>query len=159
VGATPENSTVLSPGTYAFRWQVNGSLGVDHTSLQWGTDPDPVRHFSHETDDRDEHAGDWLGGTGWDGALDGATAGVTYVENLTFAEPGDYYVVAKAQVDQRYARTLAPLAYGGRENSYLRLIKERTDETYREERQGTDGLEVVQGRLWWYSPVLHVTVE
>jgi hypothetical protein len=118
-----------------------------------------VRHFSHETDDRDEHAGDWLGGTGWDDALDGATTGVTYSENITFTEPGDYYVVAKAQVDQRYAHTLAPLAYGGRENSYLRLIKERTDESYREERQGTDGLEIVQGHLWWYSPVLHVTVE
>ena len=158
VGSTPENNSVLPMGTYAFQWQVNGSLVVDHTSLQWGTNPDPVHHFSHETDDHDEHAGDRLGGTGWDGAADGVTHRTTYTEYLTFDEPGDYYVTAKAQVDQIYRHTLAPLFYG-KEHPYLRIVKERTDGSYYEEREGTDGLEIVEGHLWWYSPVIHVTVK
>ncbi len=145
------------PGTHTFRWQVNGSLVVDHTMLHWGSDPDPISNYSHTSEDHDRHAGDWRGGTGWHNAMNGSTQGMTYSATLSFDQPGDYYVVAKAQVDQRYGTPHARLFYGS--DPYLRLVKERTDPDFYEARQGTDGLEEVQGRLWWYSPVVHVHVE
>lgn len=147
----------LERDSCTFRWQVNGSLVVDRTMLQWGTDPDPVHNYSHTTEDHDQHAGDWRGGTGWSGAHNGSTSGVTYSADITFEQPGDYYIVAKAQVDQRYGVPHGRLFYGP--DPYLRLVKERTDPDFHEARQGTDGLEEVNGQLWWYSPVVHVHVE
>jgi len=154
--SAPANNSVLAPGTYTFSWQVNGSLVVDHTSLQWGTHPDVVTTYDHETEDHDRYQGKFRGGTGWDGAHNGTTRGTVYRENITLDQPGDYYLVAKAMVDQRYGTAHAPLVYG--REPYLRLVRERTDPDYHEVRPGTDGVEEVQGRLWWYSPVLHVTV-
>jgi len=63
-------------------------------------------------------------------------------------------VVAKAQVDQIYAKTVAPEVYGAQ--PYLRIIKERTNSSYHEIINGTDGVEEIKGCLWWYSPVLHI---
>jgi hypothetical protein len=154
--STPQSPGTLSPGTFTFSWQVNGSLVVDHTFLQWGTDPDPTKTFAHATPDYDEYTGAFQGGTGWDGAHNGTTSGVVYTAALTFEEPGEYYVVATAQVDQRYGTAYAPLAYG--QQPYLRLVQERTNDTYHEVRQGTDGIEEITGQLWWYSPIIHLTV-
>ena len=37
---TVDNNSVILPGTsLAINWQVNGSMVVDHTSIQWGTNP------------------------------------------------------------------------------------------------------------------------
>jgi hypothetical protein len=140
----------------ALKWQVNGSLVVDHTYLQWGTDDDPVNNYSFVTIDNDQHAGEYIGGTGWDDADDGTTNSTTYVEIMNFSSPGEYYIVAKAQVDQVYKNVLAPGTYGN--DSYLRMVKERTNESYYESLNGTDGLEEVIGQTWWYSPVIHVIV-
>jgi len=154
---TIENNTELQMEEGAlFRWQVNGSLVVDHTYIQFGTDPDPIANPEYTTEDYDDHAGDYLGGTGWDDAENGATNGITYTENITIDSPGDYYFVAKAQVDQIYANVLRPDIYG--DTPYSRLIKERTDDTYYESLVGTDGLEEVIGQTSWYSPIIHVTV-
>ena len=155
--SAPENDIEVMPGTtLTFKWQVNGSLVVDHTYIQWGTDPDPINNSEYNTTDHDEHAGDYYGGTGWDNADNGTTQGVIYVENITIDTPGDYYFVAKAQVDQVYADRVAPGVYGN--HSYLRMLEERINESYYEEINGTDGLEVIRGRLWWYSPIIHVKV-
>ena len=70
--------------------------------------------------------------------------------------PGEYYFVAKAQVDQIYGSVLNPETYGY--DPYLRLVKERTNASYYESLDGTDGLEEVVGQTWWYSPIIHVTV-
>jgi hypothetical protein len=43
-------------------------------------------------------------------------------------------------------------------HSYLRLIKERTNDSYFEEINGTDGREYIKGQLWWYSPIVHIHV-
>jgi hypothetical protein len=155
---TPLNNSFLSQGEYTFTWQVNGSLVVDHTYLQWGTDSDVIHKFNYTTSDYNEYAGDFIGGTGWDKAADGETHGITYSERITFTEPGEYYLIAKAQVDQIYRNTIAPFIYG-KNHSYLRVIKERTNEHYYEEVDGSDGIEIIKGTLWWYSPVLHITIE
>ena len=157
VSDTVENNSVVDPETsVSLKWQVNGSLVVDHTYIQWGNDPDPINNPEHTTSDHDEHEGDYLGGTGWDDAESGTTNGVTYDTNVYLSIPGDYYFVAKAQVDQVYADVLRPDVYG--DNPYLRLVKERTNDSYYEVLEGTDGTEEIFGQTWWYSPIIHVTV-
>jgi hypothetical protein len=155
---TIENNAEVEPGTSVpLLWQVNGSLVVDHTYIQWGTDPDPINNYNYTTSDYDEHAGHYYGGTGWDDAESGSTNGVTYNENIILDTPGDYYFVAKAQVDQIYSTVLHPEIYG--DTSYLRVIKERTNDDYYEVLVGTDGTEEIFGQSWWHSPVIHVRVK
>ena len=154
---TVENNSIIIPGTsLTINWQVNGSMVVDHTSIQWGTNPDPINNPQFYTTDYDEHAGMYVGGTGWDAANNGQTNAVTYSENITPPSSGEYYFVVKTQVDQIYATVLRPDVY--RTNPYLRLIKERTNASYYEELEGTDGTEIIEGQTWWYSPVIHVSV-
>ncbi|HWR27944.1 MAG TPA: DUF2341 domain-containing protein, partial [Candidatus Thermoplasmatota archaeon] len=155
-GTTTNNTIAELETPLTFNWQVNGSLVVDNTFIQWGRNPDPLNNPEYNTTDYDDHAGDYYGGTGWDGANNGQTNGVTYSENIMITTPGDYYFVAKAKVDQRYKTVLHPEEYGN--SSYLRLIKERTNDSFYESRLGTDGLEVIDGQTWWYSPVIHVHV-
>ncbi|GAG69451.1 unnamed protein product, partial [marine sediment metagenome] len=155
-GTIENNSWVLPNTEIDFRWQVNGSLVVDHTYIQWGTDSNPIENWEYTTRDYDEYAGDYLGGTGWDNAENGHTNSVTYDEKIVMDVGGEYYFVAKAQVDQVYKDVLQPDVYGN--NPYLRLVKERTNESYCEMLNGTDGVEEVIGQLWWYSPIIHVTV-
>ncbi len=155
-GTIPYNSEIMEGGAASFFWQVNGSLVVDHTQLQWGTDPDPINHPEFYTMDHDEHAGNYYGGTGWDNANNGQTQAVSYNETIILPEKGDYYFVAKAQVDQVYANVLRPDVY--RTNPYLRLVKERTNDSYYEMIDGSDGVEEIKGQSWWYSPVIHVKV-
>ncbi|MCK5260668.1 MAG: hypothetical protein KAJ44_00630 [Thermoplasmatales archaeon] len=154
---TVENDAVVDYGAPVdFKWQVNGSLVVDHTYLQYSTDPDPINNPEFTTEDYNEHEGDYYGGTGWENAESGQTEGVTYSETLTIDAPGDYYFVAKAQVDQVYADVLSPETYG--DDPYLRIIKERTNDSYYEMIDGTDGEEEIIGQTWWYSPIIHVTI-
>jgi len=154
---TIENDAIVPPGTTVpLLWQVNGSLVVDHTYIQWGSDPDPINNYEHTTPDHNEHAGDYIGGTGWDGAESGSINGVVHSGNLYLTTPGDYYFVAKAQVDQVYGNVLRPDIYG--DDPYLRLVKERTNDSYYEVLEGTDGTEEIFGQTWWYSPIIHVSV-
>jgi hypothetical protein len=155
-GTIADNSIVLPQQAIPFVWQVNGSLVVDHTSIQYGTNPDPITNPQYFTTDYNAHAGQYVGGTGWDGANSGHTSGTTYVENIVPPTAGDYYFVVKAQVDQKYAEVLRPDVYHN--NPYLRLVKERTNASFHEVIDGTDGNEVMDGKLWWYSPVIHVIV-
>ena len=150
------NAVVYTNTPINFTWQVNGSMVVDHTFIQYGNNPDPIHTWTSTTTDHNEHDGDYIGGTGWDNALNGHTTGTTYEEGIVITTPGEYYFVAKAQVDQIYKNVLRPDVYGT--NPYLRLIKERTNDSYYEVIQGTDGTEEIFGQTWWYSPVIHVTV-
>ena len=152
----PENNTI-SGDVVSLKWEVNGCLVVDQTNIQWGTNPDVISNSEYSTPVHDEFQGRYQGGTGWDNASDGIKKGVIYQEEISLEYPGDYYFVAKAQVDQVYKRTLAPQIYG-LNHSYLRLVKERVDETYHEKINGTDGVEYMEGQVWWYSPVMHIRV-
>lgn len=150
------DAVVITNTPVNFTWQVNGSMVVEHTYLQYGNNPNPIQTWTYTTTDNDEHSGDYIGGTGWDGAMSGQTDGTTYREGIAFTIPGEYYFVAKAQVDQIYKNVLRPDVYLS--NPYLRLIKERTNDSYHEILEGTDGTEEIIGQTWWYSPILHVTV-
>ena len=157
LSGTIEHLSEVKPQTnVSFIWQVNGSLVVDHTYLQWGTNPDPINNPEFTTEDYDEFTGQYYGGTGWDNAESGQTNNVTYAENIQLESPGVYYFVAKAQVDQVYADVLGSDVYG--DDPYLRLIKERTDDEYHEVMVGNDGTQEINGQTWWYSPVIQVYV-
>ncbi|HWR27515.1 MAG TPA: DUF2341 domain-containing protein, partial [Candidatus Thermoplasmatota archaeon] len=154
-GGTVENDAVVDVGdTVSLTWQVNGSLVVDNTLVQWGLNPDPVDYPQNYLSNHQDHEGDYYGGTGWDNAINGNTSGARYTETITLNAPGDYYFVAKAKVDQRYSSVIYPDEYGN--TSYLRIIKERTDDSFYEQINGTDGIEIIDGQVWWYSPVIHV---
>jgi len=155
-GTTENNQIVRTDEPINLQWQVNGSLVVDHTLVQYGTNPDPTQIYDQVTTDYDQYEGQYLGGTGWDDAYDGTTNAIVYNESFMISTPGDYYFVAKAQVDQVYGNVFSPENYGN--DPYLRLVKERTNASYYESLTGTDGLEEINGQTWWYSPVIHVTV-
>jgi hypothetical protein len=158
---TVSNNSQWAPGHVAdFKWQVNGSMVVDHTSIIWGDSPDLVNNYNFSTGDRDSCEGKFTGGTGWEGAFDGKLMNpVTYSETITLpSTPGDYYFMARAMVDQAYNTTLAPSEYGAN-HTYLRLLKERCWGGWSETiANSTDGNETMKGRKWWYSPMLHVKV-
>ena len=138
-------------------WQVNGSMVVDSTRVQWGSDPDPVNNPTTVLPERLDFAGQWSGGTGWDGAMDGQTSGTVWRETLRApSTPGTYYVVAQAKVDQRYQSVLRPDVYGT--DTYLRIIKERTGAGWSEDIPGADGIEHMESKTWWDSPILRVEV-
>jgi hypothetical protein len=150
------NAVAFANTPINFTWQINGSLVVDHTSIQYGNNPDPIHTWTSTTTDHNEYDGDYIGGTGWDDAESGHTIGTTYREDIVITTPGEYYFVAKAQVDQQYANVLHSDIYGA--NPYLRLVNERTNVSYHEELQGSDGIEIINGQTWWYSSIIHVTV-
>ncbi|MFO8133740.1 MAG: M14 family zinc carboxypeptidase [Thermoplasmatota archaeon] len=147
----------ITDSSVTLQWQVNGSLVVDHTMLQWSTNPDVIEHPMETGVNHDDYQGKYLGGTGWDDARNGRTSGVTWQDTIQ-VPPGasDLYVVARAQVDQVYGDTLAPETYGS--EPYLRLVQERTNASYHETINGTDGVETIQGQTWWYSDVLHLSI-
>jgi hypothetical protein len=153
---SPTNNS-LQTHNVTLQWEVNGCHVVDQTNIQWGTNPDPINNPHHVTSIYDTHKGKYVGGTGWDNALNGKKEGTIFHENITLDEPGDYYFVAKAQVDQIYKNTLPSPLYVNN-HSYLRMIQERTNGSYFEELNGTDGIEHIEGKLWWYSPIIHIHV-
>ncbi|MGC9308124.1 MAG: M14 family zinc carboxypeptidase [Thermoplasmatota archaeon] len=147
----------ITDDSVTLQWQVNGSLVVDHTMLQWSTSPDVIEHPMGQGINHDDYAGEYQGGTGWDDARNGRSNGVTWQDTIDVPTGAtDLYIVARAQVDQVYGDTIAPETYGN--ESYLRLIQERTNASYHEEINGTDGVETIQGQTWWYSDVLHLTI-
>ena len=138
-------------------WQVNGSLVADSTVVQWGADPDPVANPLTVLAEHQDFWGQYRGGTGWEGATDGATSGTVWRETVRAPQtPGTYYFVARAKVDQRYAQVLRPDIFGS--ETYLRAIKERTWTGWSEDIAGADGIEHMESREWWDSPVLRVEV-
>jgi hypothetical protein len=156
MNSVPTNNSVRYKNeSISFRWQVNGSLVVDKTSLHWTYD-NGLNTTVHKSENLISHMGAYLGGTGWDQANNGEIQGVTYEKSIHFDKPGDYYIYAKAMVDQIYRNVTHAEVYG--DESYLRLIQERVNESYDETCNGTDGVEQIKGSRWWYSPVVHVTV-
>lgn len=149
------NTMLLKNESVTFRWQVNGSLVVDSTHLQY-SDKNPIENPTWSSEDISENIDEYHGGTGWDNAYKGKTQGVTYEETVTFDEIGDYYIVARAKVDQIYKNVIQSIEYEN--ETYLRIVNERTNSSFIETLNGTDGIERIGGRLWWYSPIIHISV-
>ena len=156
---TAKDGSSVLPGSVAhFEWQVNGSMVVDNTYVQWSKDPDPSKNPLNKTKNNTQNAGKWFGGTGWDNPNNGKVSGTTYSEDVTVPEAaGDYYFAARAIVDQRYNETIDPATYG-KNHTYLRMLKERLWGNWNETINGTDGKENMTGRTWWSSPVIKLTV-
>jgi hypothetical protein len=157
-----QNGTQISTGApLQLRYQINGSLVVEETAIFWGTDPDPINNAEQSTPINSTYQGRWGGGTGFDLALDGKNdQGVWYNYNITLpTEPGTYYFVARAKVDQIYGSSVANPS-GGQytESVYARMIHERATPGWSQTINGTDGLETMKYSEYWYSPVLCIEV-
>ncbi len=141
-----ENNS-FSCGTATVEWQVYGCLNVDETYIEYSFSPD----FSHKSEGERhrDFEGDYRGGTYWDGKI--WKEEILLPENAT-----DLYIIAYARVDGVYAKVVAPSVYGY--HSYLRIVEERTNESYYEVINTSDGIETIQGRLWWKSPILHIKI-
>jgi len=142
----PSNNS-FATGEVTVKWQVYGCLVADETYVAYS--------FSKNLSDwiegkrHDDYNGSYTGGTYWDGKV--WEEKIPLPENAT-----DVYVVAYAKVDGIYKNVVAPSIYGN--NSYLRIIEERTNKSYVEALNTSDGIEVIEGRLWWKSPVLHIKI-
>jgi hypothetical protein len=154
---TPANNSQVDSGVpIDFKWVVNGSLVVDNTRVQWATNPaDAINNPSGTMPDHTDFQGKDQGGTGWDSASAGKTNPYIWTDKITFQSQGDYYVVARAKVDQVYKNILRPDIYTS--GSYLRIVNERTKTGWSETINGDDGTETMAYHEWWYSPILHVT--
>ena len=152
-----DKNIVLSTNdpSYTVRWQVNGSLVVDETVLHYYNDSS-LQNLVFSSENKANAENVYLGGTGWDKASDGSTQPVTYEQTIHFPERGDYFVVAKAKVDQIYQHVIQSESY--EDDSYLRLVQERTNESYVEQVHGSDGIEWVNGSVWWESSLVHIQV-
>jgi len=143
---TKNNS--FASGNVSVEWQVYGCLVVDETYIMYSFDGNPLEN-GIKGKLHDDYRGKYKGGTYWDGKVWKET--IKIPENAT-----DVYVVALARVDSVYGNVTLPSIYG--KNPYLRIIKERTNESYVEILNTSDGVEVIKGRIWWASPILHIKV-
>lgn len=153
----PDGFVVQAGSNADLAWQVNGSLVVDDTYVVWSADPDPIGNPEGSSPHQTTFAGQFWGGTGWEGANQGTTNGHVWREAWRAPlTPGTYYVAVRAKVDQRYAQVLRPDIYGS--DSYLRIVKERTMPGWSEDIVGADGLEHMEYTEWWNSDVLRIEV-
>ena len=139
----PQNNSCVA-GNLILKWQVYGCLVVDETYIMYSSS----RDFKDARMGKlyDNFKGRYMGGTYWDGYV--------WQDEIEWGDEKELYVVAYAKVDQIYKNVIAPYIYGN--SSYLRIIKERTDESYYETIDTIDGIEEIKGHIWWHSPVLHI---
>lgn len=143
----PANNSFVSRNL-TLKWQVYGCLVVEETYIMYSFSGNPLEN-GMKGEMHDEYKGKYKGGTYWDGKI--------WEEDIEIPpEATDIYIVALAKVDGIYANCIAPYEYG--KNPYLRIIKERTNESYYEVLNTTDGTEIIEGRLWWHSPILHLKI-
>lgn len=143
--AYPLSISSIMNDTVRVAWQIYGSLVVDETYITYSFNDD----FSNTENgiSHNEYDGAFKGGTYWDGVIWEEILAIPNGEK-------DLYVQAHARVDGAYANVTAPEIYG--QQSYLRIVRERTDTNYEETLQTEDGNETFEGQLWWHSPVLHL---
>jgi len=141
----PENNS-FSSRNLKVGWEVYGCLNVDETYVRYTFSSNLTDWITGEI--HDEYNGKYRGGTHWDGKI--------WEENIHVPHGvRDVYLKAYARVDSIYSNILAPEVYG---TSYLRIVQERTNESYLEVLNTSDGVEVIKGNLWWESPLLHIKI-
>ncbi|HEC75780.1 MAG TPA: hypothetical protein ENI33_00780 [Thermoplasmatales archaeon] len=141
----PENNSFASD-SIKVEWQVYGCLAVDETYITYSF----CKNFSNATkgEIHNDYEGEYRGGTYWDGKI--------WEEEIKIPEnANEIYIQAFARVDGVYKEIVAPDVYG---DSFLRIVKERTDENYTEILSTADGEEIIKGNLWWKSPVMHIRI-
>lgn len=129
--------TIPVNNSITLNWSVNGSFQVTQTRILYGTDPNPNNNYIYSTQNRS-------GGSHW--------AGGHFSEKITVpTEPGDYYFVAHAIVDQDSLNQNNPIPAKTPQSLF---VNQRTNDTWSASNNGN----TMQGSLDWYSPILHVKV-
>jgi hypothetical protein len=133
----PIPTTVEINNNITLNWFVNGSFSVTRTNIQYGTDPNPISNFNFSTEDL-------TGGSHW--------IGESFSQKLTLpSEPGDYYFVAHAVVDQ-----IARIQNNPEPNVLPQsfFVNQRTNESWSVSNDGNS----MKGKKDWYSRIIHIKV-
>jgi hypothetical protein len=129
----------VSPGQEVeFKWEVMGAVEVDDTMIEYGDVVD-----SGEVVDGTKTEGQ-SGKSGWYGDV--------YTETITMPdEPGEYYFVASAKVDQVTLEQNTPEPDVPPQSFFVNM---RTNDSYYAE----NGENTIEGKLYWPSDVINLSV-
>ena len=119
-------------------WYVNGSFSVSETNILYGMDPNPINNYQFNTKKLN-------GGSSW--------SGTSFSQNITLPDnPGDYYFVAHAKVDQQVLVQSTPEPNVHPQSFFA---SQRTNDSY----NITIDDNWLEGKSDWYSPVIHIQVK
>ncbi|WP_455392430.1 M14 family metallopeptidase [[Eubacterium] cellulosolvens] len=135
--STPIPTEVKINTNLTLDWWVNGTFSVTETRLLYGTDPDPVNNYQYNTSKLS-------GGSVWS---DEAFSQKITVPN----QPGDYYIVAQAIVDQSSVVQVTPEPDIPPQSFF---VNQRINDSWSTTINGN----TLKGNKNWYSQVLHIKV-
>ena len=129
----------------AVEWEVRGCFDVDETRVRFGTDEDPRTRFDGQTAAQSQTSGDPCFG-----------AATIFSDEVTFDEPGTYYLTPVARVDEALLGQTTP---NPALDPQTWIVRARTEEGLLET-NATDPAEVntVRGQLFWSAPPLQIVV-
>ncbi|MCK5561597.1 MAG: hypothetical protein KAJ51_13425, partial [Thermoplasmata archaeon] len=134
-------STAYPGQNITFEWEVMGAASVDQTQMLYDDeyDGEPVATIDkYQTPEQ----------LGWSGWYD-----KTFTEQIAMPEePGDYYFVVAATVDQNSLAQTAPEPEVAPQSLYVNL---RTNESWAISNNGNS----LEGQKVWYSEVIKITVQ
>ncbi len=131
-------------------WQVRGCFEVDDTRVRFGTDPDPLATFSGQTAAQQQTSGDPC----FD--LSGGEP-ATFTAEVTFSEPGTWYLTPAARVDSSLLEQDDPNPPGTAPQTWL--VRVRTEDgLYFENAVEPGEVNTVRGQLYWGTQPLQIEV-
>ncbi len=127
-------------------WQVRGCFEVDDTHVRFGTDPDPLSIFTHQTASQQQTAGA--------PCFDTPT---TFSAEVTFPSAGTWYLTPAAQVDSSLLDQDTPNPPGTSPQTWL--VRARTEDGLFFENSFDPGeVNTVRGQLFWGADPFQVEV-
>lgn len=150
---TDDQTAAAAGDSIGLSWQVLGAFTVDETHLEYST------NARFDDDASISRTQTQSGATKWrheeHGKLKTTTSVGVFSAQLAIAQPGTYYVRARAKVDQNWltqgsgkdapAPNVKPMTH---------IVNARTDATWRYENNGHR----VQGHVYWYSSVVTLRI-
>ena len=131
-GALPEQIVT-------FKWEVMGALNATETNIQWGNNSNPISFYTNITSNLS-------GGTGWQN--------IEYSQDIKMpSQPGDYYFVIRAKVDNNTLMQSAPDPANTKPQSLY--VNMRTNASW----NITNYENSMQGKVNWYSQIIHIKVD
>ncbi len=127
-------------------WQVRGCFEVDDTHVRFGTHPDPLSTFTHQTASQQQTAGTPC-----------FAAVTTFFAEVTFPDAGTWYLTPAARVDSSLLDQDAPNPSGTSPQTWL--VRARNEDGFLFENSFDPGeVNSVHGQLYWGAEPLAVEV-
>ena len=135
----PIPQVALPEQIVTFKWKVMGALNTTETNIQWGNNSDPIKFYTNITSSLS-------GDTGWQSA--------EYSQDIKMpSQPGDYYFVIRAKVDNNMLNQTTPDPSNTKPQSLY--VNMRTNASW----NITNGENSMQGKTNWYSKIIHIKVD